>query len=292
MSSRPTVLVVGASGRTGRHVVAGLQEDGVRVRALVRRPQGADLPAGVTIAQGDLGKPDTVAVAADGADSAFLLWPEFDAEGAAPVVEALARHVRHVVYLSAALLQRDEQGPVDGVYADVERLVRDSGVDWTFVRAGGFAANALAWAPQVAEGNVVELPFPQAARSVVHERDIADVSVRALLDPTLRGQAFSVTGPEVLTQAEQVGIVATVIGRNLEVREQSVAQAHDELAAVMGTDFAERAIAHWADLEAAPERATGDVQAVTGHPARTFEQWVRDNVASFSPARSADAVAS
>lgn len=278
-----TVLVTGATGTVGRQVVAGLLAEGARVRALVRHPRTAALPSEVDVVVGDLQRPDTVGAAAAGAEAAFLLWPGFSAAGAAEVVAQLARHVSRVVHLSAARLQRGEDGVIAGVWADVESLVEASGVGAKFVRAGGFAANTLEWAGQIRWGDTVALPHPDAARSLVHERDIADVAVRALVDPTLAGRAFAVTGPEVLTQREQARVIGAAVGRELAVVEQSPDAAREQYADRMGAEYAEAALAHWATLVDAPERATDDVERVTGRPARTFAQWARDHAADFTP---------
>jgi uncharacterized protein YbjT (DUF2867 family) len=139
-----TVLVVGATGKVGRHVVSGLLDEGVAVRAVARHPETAGLPARVEVVEGDVGRPKTIEAAARGARSAFLLWPGFDPAGAGDVVAALAGNVDHIVQLSSARLQGKETGVTDGVWAEVEKLVEASGVAWTFVRAGGFAANTLA----------------------------------------------------------------------------------------------------------------------------------------------------
>jgi uncharacterized protein YbjT (DUF2867 family) len=283
MSADRTVLVIGATGKVGRHVVAGLLEHGAAVKALVRHPLTAGLPDEVSVIQGELEGPHTVGTAAEGADAAFLLWPSFSAAGSSVVVMELARHVSHVVYLSAARLRQGETGVMEGVWADVEREIEHSGMTWTFVRAGGFAANTLGWASQIRAGDEISIPYPRAARSLVHERDIADVAVRALLDPGRGNDAFAVTGPEVLTQLEQVRAIGEAIGRPLRVREQPLDVARRELAAVMGDEYAGSAIAHWATLAEAPERATDDVERVTGHPARTFAQWALDHVDDFIP---------
>jgi uncharacterized protein YbjT (DUF2867 family) len=283
MSNARRVLVIGATGRVGRHVVAGLLEHGAAVQALVRHPLTAGLPGEVSIVQGELERPHTVGKAAEGADAAFLLWPSFSAAGASEVVTELARHVPHAVYLSAARLQHDQNGVMEGVWADVERAIERSGMAWTFIRAGGFAANTLGWASQIRAGDEISIPYPRAARSLVHERDIADVAVRGLMVPGHGNEAFAVTGPEVLTQLEQVRAIGEAIGRALRVREQPPDVARREFAAMAGDEYADHAIAHWATLVDAPERATDDVARLTGHPARTFAQWAREHVDDFAP---------
>lgn len=282
MSTDRTVLVIGATGRVGRHVVDGLLEQGACVRALVRHPLTADLPEDVTVVPGDLDRADSVGAAAEGADAAFLLWHGFSTTGADEVVAQLARHVSHVVYLSAARLQDSEEGVMEGPWAEVERLVAASGVGWTFVRGGGFAANTLDWAEQIRAGDTVRVVYPLAGRSLVHERDIADVAVWALRDPDSAGRAYAVTGPEVLTQREQVRAIGAAIGRELRVEELRPEAARRQYEAAMGAEYAEAALTHWAGLVDAPERATGDVESVTGRPARSFAQWARDHAHDFT----------
>lgn len=276
------VLVIGATGKVGRHVVAGLLEEGAAVRALVRHPLTAALPAAAQIFEGTLPDPVAVTAAAEGMKAAFLLWPGYDAGAAGAVVDSLAAHVDHIVYLSAALLQRGESGVMSGVWSEVERAVERSGVTWTFVRAGGFAANTLEWAGQIRTGDTVRIPYPDAARSLVHERDIAEVAVQALLDGRLAGQALEVTGPETLTQREQVAAIGAAIGQVLHVEEQLPQEAHREYAASAGPDFAEAALKHWATLVDAPERVSGDFERVTARPATPFADWARDHADDFS----------
>jgi uncharacterized protein YbjT (DUF2867 family) len=274
-----TVLVIGATGRTGRHVVDGLLDEGAHVRALARHPPTAGLPARVERFEGDLGVADTVAAAADGADAAFLLWPAFSADGARAVIDALGANVGHVVYLSAARLQDgDPAAPMDGVWSEIERMIAAAAVTHTFVRAGGFAANTLQWADQIRVGDSVRMPFADAARSLVDERDIAAVAVRALVDPALAGRAIEVTGPAVLTQREQIELIGRAIGRRLEVHELSPDEAR---AQQHGEAFAEASLAHWATLVDRPERTRDGVEQITGRPARTFADWAAFHADDF-----------
>lgn len=275
MNTTRTVLVTGATGTVGRHLVAALLEAGVRVRALVRHPSTAGLPDAVDVVPGDLTSPDDVGRAAAGTDAAFLLWPGFDGTGAETIAGALAAHVRNVVYLSAAELQGERAGPKEGAWADVEAALRAGGVAWTFLRAGGFAANALEWAPAIRAGRTVAVPYPEAVRSPVHERDIADAAVVCLLDPRHVGKAYEITGPEQLTMRRQAEILGGA------VRHQSATEAEAETAAALGPEYAAAALAYWATLETSPERVSGDVERVTGHPARTFADWARDHADDF-----------
>jgi uncharacterized protein YbjT (DUF2867 family) len=198
-------------------------------------------------------------------------------------VSGLAQEVSHIVYLSAARLQRQEEGVVEGVWAEVEKLIVASGVDWTFVRAGGFAANTLGWGAAIRAGAPLRVPHPRAARSLVHERDIAEVAIRALIDPGHAGHAYAVTGPEVLSNIDQANIIGEIIGRAVAVREQPVDEARREFEPFMGPEGADQAIAYWATLVDSPERATDDVKRITGQPARGYAAWVHDHIEEFTP---------
>src|SRR4051794_4240938 len=95
------IFVTGATGKVGRHVVAGLTDRGAHVRALVRDPGTAGLPAAVEVTRGDLSQPQALAEHLDGVQAVFFVWPFFSADGADRVVDVLAAAGRRVVYLSA-----------------------------------------------------------------------------------------------------------------------------------------------------------------------------------------------
>ncbi|GAB3746703.1 SDR family oxidoreductase [Nocardiopsis nanhaiensis] len=278
------ILVTGATGNTGRHVVARLLDEGRSVRALTRDPARAGLPEGVDVIPGDTTRPEDVAAAAQGAAAVYLVWPGTDdaAEGAAAVTQALGEHVDRVVYLSATSAAEEE----GGVWGSVERAVRGSVREWTFLRVTGLAVNALAWADQVHRG-VVRAPFGGATRSLVHERDVAEVAVRALVDDGHAGRTYVVTGPEVISQVDQVRVLGEETGQAAVWEEQPLDEARAELAAQVGEDFADQIIEHWSSGPNVPEPVSEDVPRVLGRPALTFREWARDHLADFVPERRA-----
>jgi uncharacterized protein YbjT (DUF2867 family) len=268
-----TVLVTGATGRVGQHVVDGLRAAGVTVRALVRTPDLAGLPPDVEVIQGDIYHPDAVRRAAAEVDAAFLLWPSFSASGAASVVAELPRRVVYLSSLSASS---------GGVWGDVEELIRAAGKDWTFPRPGGFAVNVQAWARDFRDGDVVRLPYPEAGRSLIHERDIAAVAVLTLLDDRHIGKGHELTGPEVLTQAEQVQTIARTIGKQMRVEGLSGTEARQPMLD-QGTDpaLADSAVTYWSSLVDSPEPVTTTVTELTGRPALTFADWAHEHADEF-----------
>ncbi|MER7461195.1 NAD(P)H-binding protein [Micromonospora sp. NPDC126480] len=278
MTTSDTILVTGATGNVGRHVVHRLRQAGVPVRALTRDPASADLPDDVTVIRGDLTDPESLPAGLADVAAVFLLWPSLSPEGAAASVEAITARTSRVVYLSA--LQAAD-GP-DTVWGTVERLIEKSGVDWTFLRCGGFAANTLGWAERIRAEGVVRAPYARAARSLIHEADIADVAVRALTEAGHTSEAYALTGPGVVTQAEQARLIGAAIGRPVRFEEQPLDEARAELLSIFGDEaLVEGMLAYWASLVDEPEPVTTTVAEVTGRPARTFAEWARDHAANF-----------
>ena len=286
-----TTLVIGATGNVGRHVATQLRDAGVTVRALSRDPSSSRLPSGVTAVSGDLTSPDSLRNAAAGADTAFLLWPFLTAQGAQAAVDAIAGQVRRIVYLSAMSVRDGAPPEENGVWGQVEQVIEQSGAEWVFLRAGGFAANTLAWADQIRSGGVVRWVYGEAARSLIHERDIADVAVRALTQGQHAGAKYVLTGPESITQAGQARIIGEATGLPVRWAEADPEQIREQFVASTGDPaFADHALAYWASLIKQPEQVTHTVEQLTGAPALTFRDWALEHAGEFRPRSPAEVV--
>lgn len=271
-SNDSPIFVSGGTGKVGRHVVRGLVDRRLAVRALTRDPNAAQLPEAVDPVVGDLAEPRRLAPHLDGVDAVFLVWPFLSAQDVEQVVDVIAAPGRRIVYLSAEAGGRRP----DSFWALVERAIERSDSEWTFLRPTGFAANTLMWADQIRESGVVRWVYGSAARSLVHERDIADVAVRALTEPQHAGERYIVTGPEALTQTEQVHAIGEAIGRTVRWEEISREEVGQQLNGVPDT-----ALDTWASFAEVPEIVTSTVEDVTGHPARSFREWARDHAGEF-----------
>jgi uncharacterized protein YbjT (DUF2867 family) len=278
MTASSKILVIGATGNIGRHVVTGLRERGAAVRALSRNPR---LPDGVEAAQGDLTRPDSLHSALSGVDTVFLLWPFLSSDGAREVVDVIAGHARRVVYVSALSVTDGRSPEENGVWGQVEDAIRASTLEWTILRPGGFATNTLSWADAIRAGQPVRIPFAQAGRSLIDERDIADVAVLALTEDGHTGRVYPLTGPGVLTQAEQVRIIAEVVGQPARVADIPAEEARADMLTWADPAFADAALAYWETLVDTPEPVLNNVQEITGRPARTFAEWAREHADDF-----------
>lgn len=210
------ILVTGATGTIGSHVVRLLTDQGVPFRAMSRR----ELPGGVR---------------ADFDDPA-----------------SLARAVADVDTV--------EGETVGGWHLAAEEAIEASGLAWTMLRPPSFASNLLWHRALIQAGEPVPNLTGDSQQAVVDPRDVAAVAVAAL------------TGPQLLTFADQAAILEDVLERPVKIVEMN---ALDRLPAGMATGIG------WARTGGAAY-VTAHVPQVLGRSAGTFEQWARDHREAFA----------
>ncbi|WP_393061734.1 SDR family oxidoreductase [Streptomyces sp. LN549] len=277
-----TILVTGARGRVGAAVVRGLLAAGEKVRAASADPASlTTLPDDVERIRLDLSSPQGLREALHGVQKIFLYAQP---AGAARLTEAAAAAgVGHIVLLSSLAIDTHGAGtsPIAQQHVLVEDVLRASGLGWTFVRPGGFATNALQWAQDIRAGRPLRLAYPETYSEPVHESDVADVAVRALLDEAHRGATLRVTGPESLSARRQAELVAEAAGRDVLVRLISPEEYREQLAAFLPAPVVDTLLDYQAARDGRPQRTADDVRAVLGRPALSFAQWAKDNAGSF-----------
>jgi uncharacterized protein YbjT (DUF2867 family) len=283
------ILIIGGTGQVGGHVVSQLTAAGRPVRALVRNPAAAQLPGEVDVVRGDLTVAKSLDAALDGIDTVFMVWTA-PAAAAVPALERITRHARRMVYLSAPLktphpfFQQPNPGRV--LAEQIERTIESSGVEWTFLRPGMFATNALEWwAPQIRAGDIIRWPYLDLPTAPIHTGDIAAVGVRALCDDGHAGAEYVITGPESLTHREQIETIGRAIGRPLRAEEISPDEARVELLAIFPPFLIELFLNVWAAAAGRPAFMTSTVEQVLARPARTFFEWATEVAPQWSGRR-------
>lgn len=273
------ILVTGATGTIGRQVVSQLPPTATQVRAMTRNPDAAGLPSGVEVVRGDLTDPASLDECLEGVEAVFLVWTA-PAATVPAVLDRIARQARRVVFLTAPhktphpLFQ--QTNPMAAMHAEIERLIEASGLQWTFLRPGMFAANALSWwGPRIRAGDVVRWPYADVPTAPIHERDVAAVAVRALLEDRHQGAEYVLTGPESLSHREQVATIGEGIGRPVRFEEISPEEARHELP--FPPPAMDMLLKAWAAALGHPALVTSTVAEITGRPARRFRDWVADH---------------
>lgn len=267
-----TILVTGATGNTGHHVVAELVRRGQRVRALTRDPAAAaaKLPPGVELVTGTHTVPGTLDTALAGVSGLHITVTAGLADvGAELVRRAVDAGVRRMTIVWG------------GGIGPVEQAVADSGVEWTRLEPQEFMSNTLTWIDSIRAERVVREPYDSPS-AIVHEADIAAVAATALLEDGHAGRAYNLTGPESLTPRERIAILSRVLGRDIAFAPISHEQAIERLTATgVSRADAEYVVGWYAAPNTEATTVVDTVEKVTGRPARTFEQWAREHADRF-----------
>ncbi|WP_329522139.1 NAD(P)H-binding protein [Spirillospora sp. NBC_01491] len=271
------ILVTGATGNVGRHVVDEVLDAGRKVRALTRDPATAALPVDVEVARTD-------AMPLDGVESIFLNLSVFWTGLGDLLPRARAAGVRRVVMLSsAAALDEDPDNELAAHHRGAERAIEDSGLEWTFVRPGEFCTNALGWRDEIRSGEPVRNAFAGAAMAPIHERDIAAVAARALVTDDLVGATPLLSGPESLTHPDMVAIIGAAVGRPARFEEITEAEAREAMLSrpYMRPGLVDVLMRLRATSVGRPAEISPEVERITGRPGRSFAEWAADHAADF-----------
>ncbi len=168
------------------------------------------------------------------------------------------------------------------MHADIERLIAGAGVESTIIRPGMFASNSrFWWGDTIRGGGVVRWPYAAAETAPIDERDVAAVAARALSENGHAGGDYVLTGPESLSQSEQVSIIGEVIGRDVQFQELSPEEFRRETAASWPRPIVDMLLTAWGATLGHTALVTSTVADIVGARARTFREWVVDHAASF-----------
>ncbi|MBS1677632.1 MAG: NAD(P)H-binding protein [Actinobacteria bacterium] len=282
-------MITGATGTVGRQIVEILAAGGESVGAVSRDPSRATWPEGTTPVKADPSSPSSLAAVLRQTKVLFLN-PATTSGLYAPAGDvareflALAAEsgVERVVLLSGAAVDYGAGDPLAEYFVSYEDAVAASGLAWTYVRPGEFAANALAWVPQVRAGDVVRDAYPEAATSAIHERDIAAVAALALRDSSHAGTVHILDGTEALTKRQKLALIGEAIGRELSLQEVPAEAARQ---AMMGHGISEPIAATVLEYQekavTTPGPSSDSVERILGRPALDFATWTRDNARAF-----------
>lgn len=288
------ILVVGATGNTGRETVPRLLERGLAVRALSRDPERARaLPgfAGAEIVAGDPARPETLGPAMQGVTKVFLIPPSGPGSDTSEqnVIEAArAAGVRHIVKLSA--LCADPSAPSMALSHNfrAEQILKSSGVPYTILRPSSFMQNFLFYySPSIRSEGAVYQSLGEARMAVIDTRDIAEVAVKVLTSEGHEGKTYDLTGPEALTYAEAAEKLGAATGRPIRYVDVPAAAYEQALVGLGLPPFVAAEVVNIYGRGPYREGKAGSVSSsvadLLGRPARSFSEFARDHAAYFLP---------
>jgi uncharacterized protein YbjT (DUF2867 family) len=279
-----TVLVLGATGKTGRRLVPRLIDRGVAVRAASRQP-------GDCRTFFDWDRPDTYEPALDGVDAVYLVGPDLVENPTAvvsPFLDLAARAgITRLVLLSSLGVQFSQEDPESG-RRKLERQVKASGLNWTILRPTAFAQNFSEGflLSGILEADTVVTATGDGTVAFVDADDIAAVAAAALSEGGHDGAAYAITGPEALTFSEAAAVISEVARRT--IRHWSVSS--EEMAVILrsGGVPADYAVMLLRDMEAiragSGALVTDIVEQVSGRPATPFAAYAARSASAWTRA--------
>jgi len=283
-----TILVTGATGQVGREVVNQLVQRGADVRAFVRDPSKAELPAGVDVAKGDLLDVDALRSAFQGVTTLFLLnavTPDEYTQAIVTLNVAREAGIERIVYLSVIHSDRYVNVPHFAGKFGVERMLEAMGMHATILRPAYFIGNDLSIKDVITGYGVYPMPVGSKGLAMIDTRDLAEVAALELLRRENAAQPLpleriNVVGPDTLTGAAIAQIWTDVLGRPIAYPGEDFAGFEGNLRQFMPSWMAY-------DMRMMTERFVtegmqpeqGDVARLTamlGRPLRSYREFAAD----------------
>ncbi|WCB91597.1 NAD(P)H azoreductase [Baekduia alba] len=279
------IVVTGATSNVGRPLVQALVDAQENVVAVSRRPPDRDPLPGVRYEQADLADPPTLGPAVKGADALFLLVPgELHASGelARNILEvARSSGVKRVVLLSSQGVRTRPDSISHSHLGTFEAAVAESGLDWTILRPGGFASNALMWAEMISSQRMAAAPFGDVGLPSIDPVDIAEVAAAALIGGAHVGRTYELTGPAPISPRERVQAISDALGAPVQFVELSREDAREHMLAFMPGPVVDGTLSILGEPTADEQAVSPDVERILARPPRAFAEWAKRHADVF-----------
>ena len=280
------ILVTGATGNIGRELTRQLAHAGDGFEVIAASTKGVSV-AGAPGRPLDLLDPASVAAALADIDRLFLLTPAHPAMEAMTinaVAAAKAAGVQHIVRVSGAGADPDSDIAVARLQGRCDRVIIDSEIAYTLLRPKNFMQNFTTFLRDMVRTGAVYSSQGDGRVPLIDARDIASVAAHVLTAPESHaGQAYTLTGPEALSNAEALAVIAREVGREVRLvpisEEQAAAGMRQEgmpseMVEVMSS--LNRVIAAGWVAE-----VTDDVPRLLGRPASRWADFVHEHRESW-----------
>lgn len=284
------MLISGATGKVGQHLIKSLQIKGVPFKALARTETAARKLAkqDVDTMRGDLSDPAAIEAALVGADTFFLLGTPSAHQGKqelGAIQAAKAAGVRRVVKLSASGAGVDSACSITREHARVEQTLANSDLAWTSLRPNLFMQNWVANnATDIQAAQPVYTNAADARIAWIDTRDVAEAAAEVLTSSGHDGRIYELTGPEALTYAEAAEKLSTLLNREIPIISVSDATAYQ---AMIGTGMDPWYAYALTTLiqsyrKGHAETPLGTIELLTGHASHSIDSFFKDNLDAFT----------
>lgn len=259
------ILITGATGSVGRFLIEELSFTKHTILALTRNAEKYESNDRITYVTGNLNDVNTFIDILKEVDCIFLL---LTSECDPNIISAASNAgVKKIVGLS------------NGTKYLVEEYLKNYSQEWTILYPVEFMKNVLLfWQDSIRHSQRVKSPFPEAPSAQIHERDIADVAAKVILESGHQHKSYYLTGPEILTPHKRVDILSDILQIPIQFVEQTEEEARLEYESWgMSKDLIDYAIYSMKMPEEYMYTVLNTTEKITGKPARTFRQWVEEH---------------
>ena len=278
------ILVSSATGTIGTALVQRLRELGATFTTMSSKPSARSPQAHVV---GDFDDRGSLERAFAGIDTLFLLLPLVPNKLALAdnaIAAARAAGVMHIVRSSGAGADASSPVSLARLHGSIDAKIAASGIAHTLLRPSGFMQNWVTFSAGQVKAGTVYAPHGSGAQSVIDVRDIADVAAAILMHPAAHaGKAYTLTGAHALTDAQMLATISAATGRKVTYVDVPESAAHQ---AMLEMGMPEIMIDWFMSLNHVIKQGwaasiTDDVQQLSGHAPRRFDDFVRENVAAW-----------
>lgn len=282
------ILVIGATGTTGKHLVKHLAKSGHKTRATVRPTSDKrELQAlGVELVQADLSDVSSLVNAMSGIKKVYFatpLVPNMVELSSSIIRAAKSASVKHVVKLSGggADIELDTMAKW---HRAVEKEIEQSGIAHTFLRSNAFMQNFSNFSSRtIRDHGAFYAPHGDGKTAYVDARDIAQVAYHVLAEEGHQNKAYYLSGPQALSGAEIANILSSATGKVIKyVDVPAEAARKSMLGAGMPAEIVEGLLEHYKVMKLGhTARISGTVEEITEHKATSFEAFAHDERKAF-----------
>jgi len=150
-------------------------------------------------------------------------------------------------------------------------------------------SNVFRWLLQLTDGDVVTLPFADVAVAMIDPDDLGAVAAAALTRTGHDGKAYRLSGPEPLRPAEQVAIVAAVLGRDVRFEPQPDDEAREDMGRAMPEEYVDAFFNFFAEGAVDESEVLPTVEAIVARPPRSLADWAEVHAEALQRAATAEA---
>ena len=285
------ILVTGATGTVGTHLVRELRRADRPVRIVTRHPEKISdrRDAAIAVVTGDLADPEVARRAVADCQRVFLLTgPDPGQHDLQAGVVAAAREVGvgHIVKLSALGARPDSPMVLAREHARTEGLIRESGMAWTFLHPHAFMQNLFAQIPAIKRESTLYAPTGEGRMAMIDARDVAAAAAAVLCGAGEghAGRTYTLTGPEAVSMPEAAAILGEVLEREIRCRTVSP-EAGREAMVSMGMPAwlaDDLTVLNRFFREGGGAAVSGDGPALMGRAATPFARFADDHRAMFA----------